>query len=142
MSAILCFMFWAFCNIITKVPVCVYFFLSIFWRLTNRGKGRREKGKSSKQRAMVSELQLSLILEEPHHVSGRCDILQDKSVAGFFVLCFFKKFLLCVYVSYIAWLFLSLFFWYSCYPMQYLNSRIACKPHPSLLFPVSLALPS
>lgn len=97
MSAILCFMFWAFCNIITKVPVCVYFFLSIFWRLTNRGKGRREKGKSSKQRAMVSELQLSLILEEPHHVSGRCDILQDKSVAGFFVLCFFFIFfIVCV----------------------------------------------
>lgn len=77
-------MFWAFCSIITKVPVCGYFFLSIFCRLTNRGKGRREKGKSSsKQRAMVSELQLSLILEEPHHVSGRCDILQDKSRAVF-----------------------------------------------------------
>lgn len=59
------------------------FFLSIFCRLTNRGKGRREKGKSSsKQRAMVSELQLFLILEEPHHVSGRCDVLQDKS--GYF----------------------------------------------------------
>lgn len=58
---------------------------------------------------MVSELQLSLILEEPHHVSGRCDILQDKSVAGFFVLCFFFFFLLCVYVSYIAWLFLFIF---------------------------------
>ena len=59
----------------------IFFFL-FFWRLTNRGKGRREKGKSSKQRAMVSELQLSLILEEPHHVSGRCDILQDKSQAS------------------------------------------------------------
>lgn len=45
---------------------------------------------------MVSELQLSLILEEPHHVSGRCDILQDKSVAGFFVLFFLVFFIVCV----------------------------------------------
>lgn len=69
---------------------------------------------------MVSELQLSLILEEPHHVSGRCDILQDKSVASFFFfffvcyafLFFFLNLLLCVYVCYFAWLSLS-FFWYS-----------------------------
>lgn len=82
------------------------FFLSIFCRLTNRGKGRREKGKSSsKQRAMVSELQLSLILEEPHHVLARCDTLQDKSQAIFLLDFFCERVLLCL----AFFLFFSLF---------------------------------
>lgn len=49
MSPILCFMFWAFCNIITKVPVCVYFFLSIF--LAANQQGKRKKRKREKQQA-------------------------------------------------------------------------------------------